>query len=136
MYLPGINYVAWLRCSSLPAGVARRAASGLPVSVTADSIRIPLCREAECKAETETVNHASFETTTLTFLTSEELPAFTDMAFVIRDAAGSAFLIGAYEHPHPLVRKVWSSGSNNGEPACWTVEVTLTARRSLIKCIF
>lgn len=134
MYLPDINYVAWLYCSSLPAHVALRANASLPVAVTADLTRVTLCKEAAVKAERERVNRSSFETTTLKFQTLDELPSRPDIAFVIKDTGEHAFLIGALEHPHPLVRRMWSSGAHDGEPACWTVEVTLTAKRSLISC--
>ena len=135
MYLPDINYVAWLPCGSLPRQVALRAECGLPVAVTATLHPITLCKEAECTAVWNIVNRSSSQTATLKFRTSDTLAVRPDMAFVIRDTGGSTFLIGAYEHPHPLVQRTWSSGAHDGDPACWTVEVTLTARRSLISCV-
>ena len=90
---------------------------------------------AQCSSVTETVGRASIETTTLKFQTTEDIPARPDLAFVIRDTGGEYFLIGAREHPFPIVKKQWSTGKHDGEPACWTVEVTMTARRSLIICV-
>lgn len=134
MYLPDINYVAWIPCGSLPHAVAMKADAGLPVAITATCTPIDLVKEAEATAASAAERHSLSESVTLRFLTSTRLPARTDLAFVIRDNSGSAFLIGAHERPYPLVRKQWSTGAHDGQPACWTVEVTLTAPRAFIPC--
>ena len=134
--LPGITAIGIVDCQRLQPSLADRAASSLPVAVQTTVTPLAFSGEATCECLTETENGSSRQTATLKFFTTDTLPLHTHIGFIVTDADGNSWLIGALEEPWPRIQATRNFGTPGGVPNCWEIEVTYTAPSALIPCIF
>lgn len=132
--LPGIMTIGYVRGARLQRQMMHKSLAGLPVAIMTDITPINFVGIPTCEATSDYDNGGRIEKTTLKFATNDKLQLFKDMAFVVKDTNGNAYVIGAREKPHPIIKKSISTGVPNGDPALTSYEVTLYAHRSLIPC--
>lgn len=131
--LPGIIKIGFVNPLLLTKDVTARAMAGVPVAVFTDVEKIKITDTAECEVETDYDNNSQVDKVKLTFKTLDELPR-QPLAFVIGNADGERFLIGAREKPYPVVKVSDGSGTPGGESSVKTCTVTWTAKKGLVKC--
>lgn len=134
LILPGIKAIFFTQCSSLQEGIELSAISGNDIAVLADLTKINFLDVPQCLKSKEKQNGGFVDTVTLSFKSSEDLPADCPLAFVVTDVNDVSWLIGCKEKPWPVVKSQYSSGSVNGEPAGYKIEITHKSVRSFLRC--
>ena len=129
--LPGIVEVSYLDPSQISPGIIGKYLAGVPVSVFADGISMPLHGEVTCQAADEHSNNGRTERVTLTFMTVGDVPR-EPKAWLLRDANGNRWLIGSRERNWPVAKVTTNTGVPGGDRAIQTVEVTHQAYKALI----
>lgn len=132
--LPGIKSIGFVDPEYLQPNVAFKSIAGITVGVFCHINSISLCGEASCEAVSEYDKNGRSQKTTLKFCTTDVIPTYFKLAFVVVDSSGDAYLIGAKENPYPTIKCSKSFGSPSGEPAVFTYEIVLSALKSLIPC--
>jgi len=132
--LPGISHIYIVSCSNLTPHLMLQAIANMNVAVYASLQEVPFNGEPTLECANEYDNHGRLEKVTLSFSSPTDIDAATPSAFVIEDANGARFLIGAREMPFPIVKKTKKAGTPTGDPAAFAYEVTLTNIRALIRC--
>lgn len=132
--LPGIKSIGFVDPEYLQPNVAFKSVAGIPVGVFCHINSISLCGDASCEAVSEYDMNGRSQKTTLKFNSTDELPTFFKLAFIVVDVENNAYLIGAKENPYPTIKCSKSFGSPSGEPAVYTYEIKLTALKTLIPC--
>lgn len=133
--LPGVKSIGWVLCSSLPKQIALSGISRLPVALLADIHEITLFGSSDCRCSTEKDNNGWHQTASLTFFSSEEVPFENNIAFVVKDVNGNAFIIGSYEKPYPKVSIDSITGSPDNQSAGYKYSVSHKAIRTLVPCL-
>lgn len=129
--LPGIKSIGYLPCANLSPLIMQKHIVGIPVGVFSAITPIEHYGNASCEAESEYDHGRKLQKTKLKFSTTDEIPIDKHLAFVVTDVEGKSWLIGLREPPCPIteyVRKIDSSTN------IWEVEVSFSARKSLISC--
>ena len=132
--LPGIMALGFVRGSNLPRQMMHKSLVGIPIGIMTSVTPINFIGTPTCEATSDYDNGGRIEKTTLKFLTNDTIDLFYGIAFVVKDTNGNAFVIGARENPHPIIKRNVFSGETAGSPAVFSYEVTLYAQRSLIPC--
>lgn len=129
--LPSLLSIAYLPCSLLEPDVLEKYLAGIPIGVFAAVTPVEHFSDSSCEAEAEYNNGVTYEKTTLKFKTTDELPCSQDIAFVVKDVNGQAYLIGHQEKPFPMVgvTKTIDQDTNIHD-----VKVEFSARKSLVPC--
>ena len=130
--LPGIVAISYIECSELPKNIEMRSLAGIPVAIYGNLTGVCFSGNPTCITESEYDSHAQSERTTLTFVSTCELPVRRRLAFVVQDVNGRNYLIGHLEAPHPTIRCTGSLGTPSEEKAGYTYEVTLIGRKALV----
>ena len=132
--LPGIKFIGFVPSDNLQREIMNKHLAGLPVGVFTDTTPIAFCGVPTCDAVSTYNNNGRIEQTTLRFKTLDKLPTTRHIAFVVTDCNGQSYLIGQREKPRPIVNITQNTGTPNGDPSVFSVEVTLYAQKSLIPC--
>lgn len=132
--LPGIKSIGFVDPEYLQPNVAFKSIAGIPVGVFCIINSISLCGDASCEAVTEYDNNGRSQKTTLKFSTTDVLPTYFKLAFIVADTNGDSYLIGAKENPYPVIKCSKSFGTPSGDPAVYSYEISLSALKSLIPC--
>lgn len=132
--LPGIMSLGYVQGKYLQRQMMQKSLTGIPVGIMTDITPINFVGDVTCEAVSDYDNGGRIEKTTLKFMTNDKILLYTDIAFVVTDTNRQSFVIGTREKPHPIIRMTISTGEPGGEPAVFSYEVTLYARRSLIPC--
>lgn len=130
--LPGIFKIGFLECEKLSPQLALKSMADLPVAILTDVVNVIFYGTPTCDAISDGDNNGRSEKTTLKFLTSQTIPTDTHIAFVIQCINGQNYIIGAKEAPFPIVKIETSTGSIDGNPSVFSVEVTHMALKSLL----
>lgn len=133
--LPGICSIEWVECEKLIPDAALHGIVGTPVPILTERHAVEFFDEPECECVTENDNGNRTDTATLKFLSGDLLPIRRHVAFVVTDANGRSFLIGAAEQPYPQVKMSIVFGAPDGDSGGFEYEITHTAIKSLVKCI-
>lgn len=72
-----------------------------------------------------------YEKTSMEFTTTDEIPNYQELAFIVTSAEGRSYVIGQREHPFPIVE---ISEKINDDTNIKEVKVTFTRLKSLIPC--
>lgn len=131
--LPSICYIGYLPCSELPPDILNKYLAGMPVAINTSPTPIEIYGDASCEAVSEYDNGSRLEKTTLQFSTADEVPECQDLAFVVKDTQGNAYIIGQKEPPSPMVE---IETSVNKDENVKVVKIVFSARKSLIPCSF
>ena len=133
--LPGVKNIYWVECSKLPSRIDLLAIGELSVSLLMDLNEIVFFGNADCRCVTEKENNGWRQKASLKFRTGEELPFYSNIAFVVTDVNGTSYIIGAKEHPFPVIKNEYNTGTPSGDPAGFTYEISHEALRTMVKCI-
>ena len=101
--LPNIVKVFTIPCASLAPNIIEKYMAGQPVGVYPLPTEVEQYGTGSVEAANELDDGTYYEKTVLQFSTAEEIDNRTPMAFVVMDAQGNYFLIGAKEAPYPIV---------------------------------
>lgn len=132
--LPGIKNIYWVRCDSLPSRIDLSALSGVTVALLTDLNEITFFGEPECKCSTEKNNNGWSQKASLKFFSCDNIPFYYNIAFVVVDVRGDAYIIGANEKPYPVVKTEKSAGSSS-DKAGFQYDISHNAIRTLVKCL-
>lgn len=133
--LPGIKAIYWLDSRHLPRRVDLHAIAGDAVAVLTDLYPIRFTDTPECSCVSERDNGGYVETASLTFACLDLLPIHRPLAFVVTDIAGCHWLIGAKEHPQPLLKVEALCGTPDGDHAGFRYEIKHVAVKSMTPCL-
>lgn len=123
--LPGITAIGWVPCSQLMPAMPQRAMAGLPVAVYGPINWLDIQGEASCASTSQAENNGPYESTTLSFHTTSAMPSPAEaVAYVVRAAEGSLYLVGAREPPHPVAKITRHLGVAGNERAGYDVEIS------------
>ena len=131
--LPGIIAISYLECSALPKNIEMKSLAGIPVAIYESMTSVCFSGNPTCITESEYDSHTQSERTTLTFISTGELPVRHHLAFVVQDVNGHSYLIGHLEAPYPTIKRTGSLGTPSEEKAGYTYEVVLIGRKTMIK---
>jgi len=132
--LPGIRSLAYMPASRLSNNIVMQSLAGVHVSVYAMTTPIVFTGECTCIVEYTNENKGQAEVATLTFLTQQELPQDTPLAFIVTDVMGNSYVLGAKEEPFPVITSSKGFGTPEGDVSAYTVEVVHTSLKALIPC--
>lgn len=132
--LPGIKFIGHVPSVNLQREIMYKHLAGIPVGVFTDITPIAFCGVPTCGAESIYNNNGRIEQVTLRFKTLDALPLQRHVAYIVTDCNGQSYIIGQREKPRPIVKVTRDTGTPNGDPAVWTVEITLYAQKALIPC--
>lgn len=132
--LPGVKSIGFVDPEYLQPNVAFKSIAGIPIGVFCHINSISICGEASCEAVSEYDNNGRSQKTVLKFNSSEELPTYFKLAFIVVDVNGDSYLIGAKENPYPVIKYSKSFGTPGGDPAVYSYEISFSALKSLIPC--
>ena len=132
--LPGIKNIGYVPAERLQREIMLKHLAGLPVAVFTDITPISFCGVPTCEAVSSYNNNGRIEQTTLRFNTREAMPTSRHVAFVVTDCNGKSYIIGQREKPRPIVKVTQDTGTPDGDPAVFSVEILLYAQKSLIPC--
>lgn len=130
--MPGIVRVMWLRAEQITPHVAEKYVAGVPVAIGAQGNELRLVTNATAKGITTYENNGLVGECTLEFKTMDSVPMDEDVVWVVQDAEGHWWLIGARERNYPVTEVSSSAGSPGGDPAVSTVKVTHKAVVAII----
>ena len=133
--LPGIKKIGFVECSKLAPQLMNKSIAGLPISVDSPVTDIPFTGDASCDASNAPQNNGRLEKSTVSFITTMELPTNDNLAFVVECANGRKYIIGRKEAPFPLVSVTRKSGTPGGDASSNYVEVSLSQIKSLLEVI-
>ena len=133
-WLPGITNIAYLSATLLSPDITLRALSGVPVGVFTSLSSISHIGDAVCETETNFNNNSQLSKSTLTFSTTEQLPADCILAFVITTVDGKQFLMGTDNLPFPTIKAVTTTGTTDGDKAVTKYTVSYENTVSLVPC--
>lgn len=133
--LPGVTAIGWIESRHLQARVNLAAICGMAVPILTDINGINFFDTPTCELARKKEGAATSETAMLKFKTYIRLPNRKKIAFIVTDANGDTYLIGAAEPPFPSVEATRTLGSPSGDPAGIEYEIKHTALRSLIPCV-
>lgn len=134
--LPGIRHIYSVPITYLVPNITYRALASMSVPVyIPPSSRLKFYGDAVCDVTSADDNNTRIEKVTLTFHTAKTVPT-TPVAFVIRTVPGDTYIIGTKEAPYPVVKVETTTGSPDGDAALSKVQVTFSARKALVKCIY
>ena len=130
--LPNIIDIYQVPCSLLTPNISEQFRAKMPIRITRQITPIEHFGNASCEAEQQYEDGGYSEKTVLQFNTTEDISQYPPLAFVITDAQGQSYVIGAKEAPYPMVEiiKVIDKDTNGK-----SVKVTFTRRKSLIPCV-
>lgn len=132
--LPGIKTIYWVACENLPARIDLSALSGINVALLTELHEITFFGEPECKCVTEKSKNGWSQKATLKFFSCDTLPFYYNIAFVVVDIQGEAYIIGAKERPYPVLTMGKTAGRRS-ERAGTEYEITHNAVRTMVKCL-
>ena len=132
--LPGIQSIAYLLSQSLSEYLTMQAISKVPVAIDAALLN-PICFSGEptCECTQSNASIGLSQNLELTFCSKLQLPDNDYLAFLITDANGQSYLVGTKEE-HPLIERVQSFGTPEGDPSTFTYRIQLTSPQALIPC--
>lgn len=130
--LPGIVAIAYVECRNLSPDITLRHCCGLPVAVYTTSVPVEHYGDASCEGESDFEKGGYFEKTKLEFRTTDEIPQNKALAFIVEDAQGEHYVIGAREKPFPMVEVTTSIDKDTNIKS---VKVTFSAKKSLVPCV-
>lgn len=132
--LPGITNIAYLSATLLSPDITLRALSGVPVGIFTTLTRVSHIGDAVCETETNFNNNSQLSKSTLTFSTTEQLPADCILAFVITTVDGKQFLMGTDNLPFPTIKAATTTGTTDGDKAVTKYTVSYENTVSLVPC--
>lgn len=132
--LPGIKKLYWVDCDKLPTRIDLYAAAGMKVALLAELNEITFFGFPECKCTTEKVKNGWKQEASLKFLSSDDIPLFKNIAFVVTDVSDESYIIGFNEHPFPTVKREYNM-AKPGDKAGFNYEISHSALRSMVKCL-
>ncbi|MDE5774000.1 MAG: hypothetical protein K2H86_06050 [Muribaculaceae bacterium] len=122
--IPGIRFIAVMRCDTLPADVAKVSESGGVVRLYSMLRDIALVPPTKMDiTETHGRNGAEYAVK-LRILTTDRLSYAFPLAFYVEDNNGSGTLIGARESPYPRISVQDSTSEVTGQKV---LEYTVTS---------
>lgn len=133
--LPGISAIYRVPASAVAKLAQIAAISGMAAPIFTDLTEICITGDAKAQCKTETTSNSSTQTATLTFKSTDALPADQIWAFIIRDVENNTWLIGSSQPPFPKISATRSTGSTESEAAVTSYEITHTDIRTMIPCI-
>ena len=133
--IPGIKALGYVPAERLQREIMYKHLAGLPVGIFTEVTPIAFVGVPTCEAVSTYNNNGRVEQTTLRFKTLDDVPTNKHIAFVITDCNGQSYVIGQHEKPRPIIKTTSTTGTPGGDPAVFSVEVTLYAQKSLIPCI-
>ena len=131
--LPDIVAIYRVPCADLIPNITEKYQAHLLVGIFPIPTPIELCGKSSCEAEQEYDNGGYSEKTVLQFTTTEDISQYPPLAFVVTDAEGQSYIIGAREAPFPIVE---ITKTIDKEQRVNTVKVTFTRPKSLVPCSF
>ena len=134
-HVPGIKQLQYIPCSLLPANVMLKSICGLPVALNVPAVNIPFFGQPTLSWDGTSVNGQRQEISTLEFITGFRLPENTHLAFVVTDASGCTYLIGAREERYPVIEYSDTTGTPGGDSAVRRYKITHLAQKSVLDCI-
>lgn len=135
--LPGIRFIGYVDCLRLQlAGIANYGLQGIPVGVFTEVKPIDFFDDPECRNVTEFVNGQRQDKVTLKFHSHSLIEIHKKLGFVVTDANGKSYLIGALERPYPVVKTEMMCGAPDGDGGGFYYEVTHEALCSMVPCKF
>lgn len=132
--LPGIKFIGMVPAKNLQRQIMYKHLAGISVGIFSDVIPIDFIGVPTCEAVSTYNNNGRLEQTNLRFCTLDEVPTNKHLAFVVTDCNNNSFVIGQHEKPRPIVKISQNTGTPEGDPSVFDVEVTLYAQKSLIPC--
>lgn len=133
---PGIVELRVAACSTLPANVVRRHATGMPVAMLEPTEKLRFVGEPTCKKSLNATNNGQTYTVELQFKMAGRWTAPAQpTAFIVRTAMGETLLIGSRERPYPVVTTEETTGTPSGDGRLTTVTVKQTALETLIPVV-
>lgn len=129
--LPNIIDIYQLPCSLLTPNIEELFRAKMPIRITRQITPIVHFGNASCEAEQQYEDGGYSEKTILQFNTTEDISQYPPLAFVITDAQGQSYVIGAKEAPYPMVEitNVIDKDTNGKN-----IKVTFIRRKSLVPC--
>ena len=132
--LPGVTKVGIIALANLPHNIINKAVSGIEVVINEASVEyLNIVGIPVCQSEDKFDNNSSFEKAKLTFKTTDFILRYLRRAFIVITADGAAYLIGA-DTQLPIFDMKNTSGEPSGESAGYEYEVSMTAKKALIRC--
>ena len=131
--LPGIKAIAYLAAMQLPDNLAMQSLAGLEIGILVDMMNIPFSGEPTCECTQTNAQGGTSQTVEFVFRSILQLPEEFHLAFVVIDANSRYYLIGTKEE-HPVIERLQSFGSPEGDPSSNTYTISLTSPRALIPC--
>ena len=132
--LPGIKSLGYVSADRLQREIMYKHLAGQPVGIFTDITPIAFVGVPTCEAVSQYNNNGRIEQTTLRFKTLDDMPSSRHIAFIVTDCNNRTYIIGQRENPRPIVKITQNTGTPDGDPAVFIVEVTLYAQKSLIPC--
>lgn len=132
--LPGITHIGYIECDKLQRNIVFKHYSGIPVGIFTDITPISFFAIPICEAVDEFDNNGRRVTTSLKFVSNDNIPTYKHLAFVITDVSGTSYIIGSRERPYPVIKSSANSGTPSGESKAISYEVRWTAIASPIPC--
>ena len=133
--LPGIMKIGWVNCDCLPNNIPLSGVSRLPISILSEINYLTFFGNPDCRCVTEKKNNGWSQSATLKFLSCDDIPYESHIAFIVADVNNNWYIIGAKERPYPVVKFEKASGAPSGDPAGISYEITHKAIRTLLPCI-
>lgn len=136
MKLPGISSICMIEADRLPAFVRETGKAGLTPLVLLEAEEILVAPNATADSVTEATPEGNIDKSTLSFSIDEELyeAAASNKAFIIGDAMGCFWLMGAKEPPFPKIKEQNDFSTVSDGKAAYNYSVEWSSR--LILCRF
>ena len=130
--LPDIVAIHKILCESLVPNITEKCCAHLPIEISVPLTAIEHFGNASCEAEQQYESGGYSEKTVLQFITTEDVDQYPPLAFVVTDAQGQSYVIGAKEKPYPMVEVTKTIDKDTNVNS---VKVTFTRRKSLVPCM-
>lgn len=129
--LPQIIDIYKVPCSQLSPNIPEQYCAKMPIRISGQISRIEHFGNASCEAEQQYEGGGYSEKTILQFNTTEDVAQYPPFAFVLTDAQGQSYVIGAKEKPYPMIEinKTIDKDTN-----VKSVKVSFIRRKSLVPC--
>lgn len=136
MKLPGISSLWFVDADRLPAYVRESDMAGIIPLIMLDADEILVAPNASAASEAEMTPEGTISKSTLSFSTDEAIIDADDSnkAFIIGDAMGRFWLMGAKEPPFPKIKEQNDFSSPSEGKAAYYYSVEWSSR--LIECRF
>lgn len=133
--VPGIQSIGYLSGDRLNKDLMKLALVGLPPMIFTVPTIIKGIKDAKMEWETEESDGVPVQTAKLQFFSTDSIPDYKNLAFIVKTVVGNRMLIGTDDSGFPSVKRTESTGTASNEAKGIVYEVSHKAVRAVINLL-